>query len=107
MMSAMAHLPLGRLQTALSSAPAEGGEQFGLWVGRVGHLLWCPMTPAWRQDTYPRSREPDGNHGKVSVQFLGTLSVTAGEAVPDPLCAGHTAKESSSGRAGRGVASRL
>ena len=104
MMSAMAHLPLGRLQSALSSAPAEGGEQFGLWVGRVGHLLW------WSDDASlaaARSREPDGNHGKVSVQFLGTLSVTAGEAVPDPLCAGHTAKESSSGRAGRGVASRL
>jgi hypothetical protein len=40
MMSAMADLPLGRLQTALSNAPAEGGEQFGLWVGRAGHLLW-------------------------------------------------------------------
>jgi hypothetical protein len=104
MMSAMAHLPLGRLQTVLSSAPAEGSEQFGLCVGRVGHLLW------WSDDASfaaARSREPDGNHGKVSVQFLGTLSVTAGEAVPDPLCAGHTAKESSSGRAGRGVASGL
>jgi hypothetical protein len=30
MMSAMAHLPLSRLYTALSSAAAEGGEQFGL-----------------------------------------------------------------------------
>ena len=26
--------------------------------------------PLGEEDTYPRSREPDGNHDKVSVQFL-------------------------------------
>lgn len=70
MMSAMAHLPLSRLYTALSSAAAEGGDQFGLWAGRVGHLLWwsddASLAVEFRYPGEPRSAGLD----KLRVECL-------------------------------------